>query len=553
MLTWTDEQARAIGLRDCNILVSAAAGSGKTAVLVERIKALITDENDPVRLDRMLVVTFTEAAAAEMRRKIVGAVSAELERKDSAFLREQLQRVFSASISTFHSFALGILRRYYYIIDMEPSLGICDEFRKTLLVNEAMDRLFDEYFERDDAVGADGGAGDPAFTDFLNRYAGAKNENAVRGMIANTHAFIQSLPDPLGWLKERTEILSQGVEDFRRGDVFRELLGEIADDLETAATATERLGDALDEADVPSLARKNEADLERMTELIRAARMVYEDARTGGAGDGFDALGERIGTFSFTRFDCAKADKENYAPIKPLIAKRRKRAKERLKKLSERFFAKPLADMVAEINDTHASARTLFESVRRFDALFSEIKRREGLIDFNDIEHMALRILEDERVRAEYRDKFEYIFIDEYQDNNPIQETLISRIKREDNLFMVGDVKQSIYKFRLAEPEIFIGKYNDEFVDEEGAINRRIDLNRNFRSKGGILDNINAVFGRLMNRKLSGIAYDEKAALRKGLAYDSAWDRPVALRLLDTTGDAADADVDPEILELRHA
>jgi ATP-dependent helicase/nuclease subunit A len=504
---------------------------------VERIKRLIMDEREPVRLDRMLVVTFTEAAAAEMRQKIIDAISAELEQKDVPFLREQLQRIFTASISTFHAFALGILKRYYYIIDMEPSFRICDEFRKELLVNEALDTLFDGYFEREDS--------DPAFIDFLNRYAGSKNENSVREMIAHTHAFVQSLPAPLDWLERQTEALSMDVEAFRNSDAFRSLCAEIAGDLEAAASITGHLERYLDEAGVPSLARKTGEDLAQMRMLLAMAGE--------GAHDDFDALGEQINGFAFTRFVCTKADKENYECVRDIVAAKRNRAKGRLKKLGERFFAKPLADMVREINDTSGSARKLLELVRGFDEIFTEIKRREGLIDFNDIEHMALKILEDERVRREYREKFDYIFIDEYQDNNLIQEALISKIKREDNLFMVGDVKQSIYKFRLAEPEIFIGKYNDVFTDAEGATDRRIDLNRNFRSKGSILDNVNAIFGRLMERKLSGIAYDEKAALYRGLTYDKSWDNPVALCLVDTNRDIEDEQIDPEILELRDA
>ncbi|MDR0357180.1 MAG: UvrD-helicase domain-containing protein, partial [Clostridiales Family XIII bacterium] len=449
MFTWTEEQSSAIGLRECNILVSAAAGSGKTAVLVERIKSLIADELTPARPDRMLVVTFTEAAAAEMRRKIIDAVSSESEKSDSEFPIEQLQRVFTASVGTFHSFALGILKRYYYIIDMEPAFNICDEFRKTLLVNEALDALFEEYFERD--------GGDSDFLDFLNKYAGAKNENAVREMIADSHAFIQSLPDPFAWLESRTEALSRSTEDFQVGDVFLGLLDEIASDLEAAAIRIERLGDYLEAEGVPSLARKNEADLAQLLDLVQSAKTTLAGARANAersrrrgaegvslcADVGFDALGARIKNFAFARFDCAKSDKDCYEPIREIVNKRRKRAKDRLKKLADKFFSNPLAEMTEEIRYTCAPARKLCEAVRRFDELFSAIKRREGVIDFNDIEHMALRILEDERVCAEYRDKFDHIFIDEYQDNNLIQEELISRIKREDNLFMVGDVKQS--------------------------------------------------------------------------------------------------------------
>ena len=509
-------------------MVSAAAGSGKTAVLVERIIRLVT--RDRVPLDSILVVTFTEAAASEMRQKIIAAMTGLLDENEDPFLRDQVQRIYKARISTFHSFALTILKKYFYLTDQDPAMRICDEFRADIIAGEALDRLFDEFFA----------SGDEEFLDFLRKYATSKSERTVRDMITNLYKFIRTMPDPFRWLDESVERLECGAKEFLKSKMFRDILSEPKEELKAAINGLENLIDLLEESGVASLARKAEEDLAGILPIAEA----LEDDR-------FDDASAMLNGFKFTVFRCKKDEAEDYDAIRRLVDLRRSRVKDRIDALRKKFFARPAADAASDILDTAGAAGTLRRLVRRFHELFSGAKSAEGLIDFNDIEHLALSILENEQARGEYRDKFSHIFIDEYQDSNYIQEELIARISGKGNVFMVGDVKQSIYKFRLAEPEIFIRKYHaysgGHGDSAPGSDNPRdtgaaIDLNRNFRSKAPIINEVNVLFRRIMDEGLSGIAYDERAELRLGQEYDRAWDRPV--ELIIAGGDQPEGRVD---------
>ncbi|MDR0817893.1 MAG: UvrD-helicase domain-containing protein, partial [Clostridiales Family XIII bacterium] len=534
MPEWTNAQREAIELRDSNILVSAAAGSGKTAVLVERIRRLVIDEKIP--FTSMLVVTFTEAAASEMKQKLVDSANATLEETGDTWLRNQLRGIGSANISTFHAFALSILKRYYYLIGMEPAFNVLDDYRSEFLKGEAMDLLFDETF--------DGDAGE--LTKLLRRYATPRNEDAVRGMIGDAYEFIRNQPEPFGWLDEQIESLSSGQEGFLKSKAFTGLCKDIGNKLSKAEEILIGIGQLLEENGCCGLSEKNAADLAEM----RAVKAVFN------GGDGWDDTGAQAG-FTFQRFTAKKDEKESYAVIKDLIGKRRDSVKKILKDLKTNYFARPLEDLSSDVVDTLPSLLTLAKLLRRYDGIYSERKRAAGSIDFGDIEHLALEILKNEAVCAEYRDKFDYIFIDEYQDSNYIQETLIGRISREDNVFMVGDVKQSIYKFRNAEPELFIGKYKS-FPDMDKC--SIIDLNLNFRSKGGVIGSVNSVFECLMAEHISDVPYDDSAALKQGIVCDELWDVPTELYIIDKTrgetegAGPSDSDpIDDEVLAMKDA
>ncbi|MDR0596226.1 MAG: helicase-exonuclease AddAB subunit AddA [Clostridiales Family XIII bacterium] len=519
MPEWTPEQKEAIEARGENILVAAAAGSGKTAVLTERILRLVTEDRVPV--SSLLVLTFTDAAAAEMRRRIEGALAAALAEAESgpqgagasdgaAFLREQSRRLRSAQISTFHSFALNVLRTYYYTIGVEPSLKVCDEFRAAIMKQDALDRLFEERFA----------SGSAAFTDFLGRYADGRSEDAVRGMAVRCYDFIRSLPDPFEWLDAAVARLGASDEEYIAGGEFAALCENIGSELALARDELTQVGDLLDGAGLAKLAAKNAAD---MAELSGAIDVF-------GGGSGWDGMGAAL-SFGFQRFVATKDEKEGYAEIKDELTAARDSAKKRLRLLRDTYFARPLAEMIADVRATQPQALELAGLVRGFHEIFSELKRGEGVIDFNDIEHFALEILRDENVCAELREKYAHIFVDEYQDSNYVQEALVGRICRAGNRFMVGDVKQSIYRFRHAEPAIFADKYN-RYPSEDGCC--RIDLNRNFRSKAPVIAAVNGVFSCLMgDGGGAGIAYDENAALKQGLGYEPKWDKPVELRVVD--------------------
>ncbi len=531
-MAWNKQQEAAIGLRGCNILVSAAAGSGKTAVLVERIKRLVI--SDGIGVDQLLVVTFSNAAATEMKERLVSALSEEIERDRDAglFLRNQLNRVNTSNISTFHAFSMEVIRRYFYMTDVAPDFRICDEAQKTILQSEAMEELFEELFRERAAE----------FIDFLNRYASGKNENDVRTMILETHRFIQSLPDPMDWLAEKVEALNSGRETFLESIPYKMVCDEIANGLRNALGCFRKVEELVEEAGVVSLTAKCGNDIAMVEALFRR----FEN-------DDFDALSEAAGNASFEVFRPSKADADAYEPIRDKVKMLRDKGKDIIKKrLYDNYLKRPIDDLIEETRKTWLPGRSLLEMVRRFDTIYKMKKQEKGLIDFNDIEHYALEILRHPEPAKEYREKFSHIFIDEYQDSNIVQETLVNLIKRENNVFMVGDVKQSIYKFRLAEPEIFIRKY-EAFRQDDTGLNTRIDLNVNYRSKGGVIGMINDIFRRIMRPETAGISYDDDAALNQGLAgCPQELEYPVELYVIDDKK-LEDDEFDDEINELKKA
>ena len=252
----------------------------------------------------------------------------------------------------------------------------------------------------------------------------------------------------------------------------------------------------------------------------------------------------------FRTFTPPKEEKERYEELREDIALLRQDAKDSLKNIAVRYCMKSLSDYIAEMNETGRAALILRELVQSFDYLYIKGKKKQRVIDFSDIEHYALRILEHEEAAAEYREKFRYIFIDEYQDSNLVQECLIDRIRRENNLFMVGDVKQSIYKFRLAEPEIFISKY-ERYREETDPASIKIDLNRNFRSKEMIIKTVNTIFEKVMTKRRAGMLYDEEAELKSGVVCPSEYVYPVELYLIDQGID--EEALDEEIRDMKRA
>ncbi|HHU18109.1 MAG TPA: UvrD-helicase domain-containing protein, partial [Clostridiales bacterium] len=479
-MKWTKEQLEAIEIRGKNILVSAAAGSGKTAVLVERIKQLII--RDEVPLNRMLIVTFSNAAASEMREKIVNSISKALDElsensrssRKASFLREQLNMIHRVNISTFHAFAIEVIRRYFYLTDIEPNFKICDEAQSTILQAEAMEQLFSELFE----------SRSQDFLEFLSKFALTKNNDAVKEMIYETHRFIQSIPDSFTWLRKKADELSLSKEAFEQSAAFREIREEVRRNLSLAEGCFLKAEELLETQGLSSLIPKCRLELE----VLKTLRHGFETIP-------FDEFRNMINQVEFQRYTASKEDKESYEEIKEIVTSLRNQGKSLVKDLISQYFARPLDAYIYDLNKTHSDALYLYFLVEEFDRIYKRKKWNKGLIDFNDIEHYALKILSNEDIASEYRNKFEYIFIDEYQDSNIVQETLINRIKRDNNLFMVGDVKQSIYKFRLAEPEIFINKY-EAYSEGSCKYDIKLDLNKNFRSKGSIITAVNDIFSR---------------------------------------------------------
>lgn len=491
-MAWTKEQQQAIDLRGKNILVAAAAGSGKTAVLVERIKKLIIEEG--VSIDRMLIVTFTNAAAAEMKEKIRKALIGEIEKdpEHSAQLRAQLSLLPQANISTFHAFALDVIRRFFYQAEVEPGFSICDEAQRTILKEESLDILLENCFAEESEE----------FYEFLNWYSGDRNQNRIREMIDSAYSVLQSLPYPWKWLDEKVEMLKMDPSQAEHSQLMEYIWGYIDESLEEAGGFWQRACEIL-----------AEAGLDRMAEKVEAEEVSYADALCAAAEERqFERLGILLESVPSLRLTAKKDEKEDYAPVKEKVAACRKKASVCVGDLKKMFFLAPLSEQIEELNRTAPQAETLRKLLLSFDGIFRAAKAEKKLLDFNDIEHYCLEILEEQETAEFYRRKFEYIFIDEYQDTNILQEEIISKIKRENNLFMVGDIKQSIYKFRLAEPEIFKEKYTSYGSGDANSV--KIDLNRNFRSKPVILSEINRIFDGLMED------YTEEARLYPGIDYE---------------------------------
>ena len=531
-MKWTAEQARAIELRNKNILVAAAAGSGKTAVLVERIKKLILEGE--CSIDRMLIVTFTNAAAAEMKEKIERAIEKEAQENHSQIklLKQQLERMPLANISTFHAFALEVIRRFFYLINIEPNFKICDNVQQELLKEQALDELLKLYFEEEN----------PAFFAFLNKYSGDRSEQRFRQTVRKTFEVIQSLPEPFMWLEAAVKELDSDFETFSSGRICEFIREDTKSRLERGMAV------------LNAFAEENAClEHEGVAEITATYQNLAAELLERTASGDFNAIREKLENVKMPSLlkKYFKPDdfhtEEELTEIKERLEAARTPLKEAVSSLKKDYYYDGLENLHDEIRQTHPDAVFFLKTVEDYQDIFARLKKERGLVDFGDIEHYAFEILKDEEAAAYYREKFAYIFIDEYQDSNLLQEALVARIKRENNLFMVGDVKQSIYKFRLAEPEIFQARYRDFAEAEklaretgEESLSEKIDLNRNFRSKKTVIDFINRVFKDTM------ADYDENAALHLGDAFGERCNFQPKLYLAETPWDE-DSELDDEL------
>ena len=498
---WTKEQEQVIAARGCNLLVSAAAGSGKTAVLVERIITRLTEGENPLDVDQLLVVTFTEAAAAEMKERIRGAIEKKLETDpDNAHLQRQATLIHHAKITTIHSFCLSVIRDYFHTIDLEPGFRTMEEGERKLLKQEVMENLLEEEYAK----------GESSFTDFVEMASTGRDDKKVEELILELYEFSRSNPDPEEWLLDSIEgyesVKSEpwGTLPFVEAAVehTKETLEDMESELRHAAELCEEPDGPAAYADTIS------SDIG----LIRSLRSE----------ETFGELQEQIAGASFARL-AANKDKSVSEEKTAFVKSLRDQVKKELSALKEQFFYETEADLKEDMEQAAPFAGELVRLTIAFGRAFEEKKRNAGVIDFGDMEQYALRILKKEEIAEEYRKKYEEIMIDEYQDSNLIQETLLMQISRishgQYNVFMVGDVKQSIYRFRLSRPELFMAKYASYETAGEGD-RRRIDLHKNFRSRGEVLDAVNFLFYQIMTVSLGRVEYDEQAALYVGAQFE---------------------------------
>ena len=458
---WTKEQQAVIDSRNSNLLVAAAAGSGKTAVLVERIIQMITDKENPIDIDKLLVVTFTNAAASEMRERIGDAIGKALDKDpENRHLQNQLVLLNKASITTIHSFCLEVIKSNFHKINLDPNFRIGDTTECTLLKQEAIEEVFEElYVEQNEG-----------FLNLVESYAEKRGDSNVQDIILDT-----------------VYMEIEGIESSMRKSL-EELRG-------------------IEELDTYLLKFRN--DYEGIKRILEACDINNDNVWN----DTFIAMSS-IAFENYTKgVKRLPKDTPDYiTDIKKRADDIRKSAKKTIQNMVSSVFRKENDDIKEEIKYLYKIVKSISETVLKFEEAYSNNKRDKGIIDFNDIEHFALKILteKDENgntipsdIALSYRDKFYEIFIDEYQDSNFVQEVLLSNIAKikTPNRFMVGDVKQSIYRFRQAKPEIFLQKYSD-YDTEKGALHRKIMLYKNFRSREEVVNCANYILIILKKKDL---------------------------------------------------
>ena len=521
-VTWTQEQQKVIDLRNRNILVSAAAGSGKTAVLVERIITMLTKDEPPVDVDRLLIVTFTEAAAAEMKERIRLAIEKKLmEYPDNEHLKQQATLIHNAQITTIHSFCLSVIRDHFHAIDIDPGFRIGEEGELKLLRHDVLEEVLEEKYQE----------GSKRFLDFASGYSTGRNDKKIEDLILKIYEFSRSYPDSDAWLDSCVKAYEiEDLEAFEESNVIKKILQDVQKNLEDAKALVEFAMKTALSIDGPAA---YEAALEK--DLI-----VIEDLQSART---YRQQSEAFANVKWARLPVNKdktVSEEKITQVKKL----REMVKGVVKNIAAQYFYETPEAMIEDMNLCAPAMEELADLVRLFGSRFEEKKRSQNMIDFSDMEQYALRILTQKTekgfvpspVALEYQKQYQEIMIDEYQDSNLIQEAILTSVSTcrsgRYNIFMVGDVKQSIYRFRLSKPELFLEKFYTYNIEESQT--QRIDLHKNFRSRKEVLESVNAIFRQIMTEKLGGIVYDDQAALYPGAEYPENENLNTEIYLIDS-------------------
>lgn len=529
-MNYTSEQLRVITTRDKDILVSAAAGSGKTAVLVERIIRRVLDESAPVNIDQLLVMTFTEAAAAEMKERIGNAIEARLKEQPlNSHLQKQSLLIHQAPITTIHGFCLNVIRNHFHEIDLDPGFRVADEGECKLLKADVLERVLESAYEQ----------ADEDFLFMVECYGAKKSDTSVEELVMGLYNYAMSYPFPEDWLlscKKTYELQDvTNIEDLDWiTNVIEDLQQTIADVRQQAQAALEMCT----EPDGPHAYEQAIASDVEMLDGMAACETYLQYAKA-------------LSTVAYEKLGRIKASDGTDSGKQAMVKGIRDRYKKLIDRLREQYFYETPEQMLIDMQGCRCAVSALADLTCEFVRFYAEAKREKNIIDFSDMEHMALQILLHKdgeqivpsRTAMEYRDYYEEILVDEYQDSNLVQEYLIRSISKESadarNVFMVGDVKQSIYRFRLARPELFMEKYHaypvlsgdgaarerqdlkaaNEVQEEQGEQKERIDLHKNFRSRKNVLDTVNLTFSQIMRKEIGGIDYDDAAALHYGADY----------------------------------
>lgn len=500
---WTNEQLSAITQKGNNILVAAAAGSGKTTVLVERIIRKII--NDNVDIDKILVVTFTNAAASEMRERILTALYKQIDEDPlNQRLRKQIVLLNKASICTIDAFCLDIIRNNFFEIGASSNFRIADNTELELLKQEAIEETFEElYLENDDE-----------FNKLIELYAGYKDDENLKNIILKIHNYIQSAPFPEDWLEEQIEKFNMSdIEDFSQTEWGKIILKNFRDEVLNSIQILE----------------SSKHQLDMITELSKFSLVVADDInQLKFLEQNWNNWERAYEIANNLKFKTWPTDKKVVSNLKEDTKKARDNVKKRISKAVSQTFIYNTEEAVEDINAMYPILKKIKDVTLKFMEKFSEKKSNKNIMDFSDIEHYALKILlkkdkngiyQKTEVAKKYEEKFNEIAIDEYQDSNLVQEYILTSISNGKNIFMVGDVKQSIYRFRQAKPELFLDKYQ-KYGLEPNEYGQKIKLFKNFRSRENILDTTNLIFSDIMSADFGEIEYDESEYLNLGATYE---------------------------------
>ena len=512
-MQFTDEQKQAIYTNNCNLLVAAGAGSGKTAVLVERIVNKVVSEG--IDIDRMLVVTFTNAAASEMRERLASRLYKESLKNHA--LQKQLMLLSKSSISTIDSFCLKVVKDNFFKLDLDPNFRLIEESEAELLKQETLEELLENKYEEENE-------------DLMNvifEYSSSKDDESLRSLILKIYKFTRSIVNPTEWLNEKANYYKIDDDIFENNPFVNEVMTYTKKQLQNSINELRVLLDDIASSDLA------EKYVEVIGEDVNNLRALYDNCNT------WDELYSALNGFEFTS---ARGVKNVPEDLKAEITDVRDSVKKIIyKKLRDTFFVSNSQEIKEDFEGLYCKIKSFLSLVNDFSNLYFEKKFEKNVYDFSDIEHFALRILtSDENVSNYYRNQFDEIMIDEYQDSNMIQEIILNSFSK-NNVFMVGDVKQSIYKFRQARPELFLDKYSrynliSNDTSEPQNKENKVLLFKNFRSNSNIIDQVNFIFESIMSKDVGGIEYTNDEFLKFGADYYNPSNEKAELNLIETDG-----------------
>ena len=542
---WTKEQRQVIDSRNTNLLVSAAAGSGKTAVLIERIIELVLDEKNPIDINKLLVVTFTKLAASEMRERVSKAIERKLEEnQENEHLQKQLLLLSGADITTIDSFCKDVLISYAHLVNLDSNIKVIDPSENEVLAREVMEELFEELYENNDE----------SFLRLVDWYAKKNTDEGLLQLLLNVNNFVNSHPFPKIWLNEKAEFFNTSTkdDDFYLENYILDIAKDVDMDLEFFELSIKNNLKKIE--NYPEL----EKYIDIYNTLLDALSVVKESLKTFLKDNtkydelkksSYEFLNSNFGSFRISK--CDEEVKEIYNKVKKELDSIKSEITESLGALNL-----DLENIKKESDLIYPYVRSISDVVIKFKEKFWERKQKFNYVDFADIEHLALEILvnideagniKPSKTALEYQEKYTEVFIDEYQDSNLVQEILLSAVAKENNRFMVGDVKQSIYRFRQADPSIFMEKYENynRIEDDIDSFNKKIMLYANFRSRKEILEGTNLVFSKIMKKETGELDYTVDERLNPMASFKESDENvggAVEILLVDEKSDDEDED-----------